>query len=364
MKSRVKIPCIVFILLLIINSLFAAKKNNIASLPGIINTDGDETSCTLSPDRKVIIFARKPKGAQTSDLYSAEFKRGKWSEPAPITELNSDADDLSPFLSFDGKKIYFSSNRDGSLRSGNAAMPSYDIYFSEKKNGKWSKPDQLFGLVNSTGDEMNPSLTKNGASIFFTRISQGNVSRSTIVQVTKKSDFWEDVQTAKITGDNTISISSAAKSLYRNIYILSGYKNGSTSRNIFFSSPGENGGEIFEDKSLNSEGDEISFCELSSSEIIIATNNGGIGGSYDLLLKKISKSVSLAITKSDILIKTESVNYKASESINIQLLFFNSTKTGIDPVRTETKQPDSNGDKSCLSLQILKESWQSPAITT
>jgi len=233
----VKIPCIVFILLLITTSLFAAKKNITASLPGIINTDGDETSCTLSPDRKVIIFARKPKGAQTSDLYSAEFKGGKWSEPAPLTELNSEADDLSPFLSFDGKKIYFSSNREGSLKSGNAAMPSYDIYFSEKQNGKWSKPDQLFGLVNTTGDEMHPSLTKDGGTIYFSRISQGNVSRSTIVQVTKKSDFWEDVQTARITGDNTINISSAAKSAYRNVYILSGYKNGSTSRNIYFYTP-------------------------------------------------------------------------------------------------------------------------------
>jgi hypothetical protein len=52
----------------------------------------------------------------------------------------------------------------------------------------------------------------------------------------------------------------------------------------------------------------------------------GSGGANDLLLKKISKSVATAITRSDILIKTEAGNYKTSENVNIQLLFFNSIK--------------------------------------
>jgi outer membrane protein OmpA-like peptidoglycan-associated protein len=356
MKFRLKILTLALIPLLITTSLFAAKINIDASLLKMINTDGDETSCTLSSDRKLIIFARKPKGADTGDLYFTEFKRGKWTEPAPVTELNSDADDLSPFLSSDGKKIFFSSNRAGSLKSDSSANPSYDIYYSDRKDGKWSKPEQLYGVVNTMGDELHPSLTKDGGTIYFTRVSHGAVSRTTIVKVTKKSDFWEDVQTAKITGDNTISITSAAKSSFRDVYILSGYKNGSTSRNIYFSPISvENGGEVIEEPALNSEGDEISFCEISSTGIIIATNSGGTAGSYDLSIKKISKAVSAAIKKSDLVIKTITGNYKTSGAVNVRLLFFNSKKTGIDPVRSETREPDSNGDiKLTVSSDIKR----------
>ncbi len=356
MKSRLKISSLALIPLLITTSLFAAKINIDTSLLKMINTDGDETSCTISSDRKLIIFARKPKGLDTSDLYFTEYKGGKWTEPSPLPELNSDAEDLSPFLSSDGKKIFFSSNRSGSLKSGSSANPSYDIYYSDRKEGKWNKPEQLYGVVNTMGDELHPSLTKDGGTIYFTRVSHGAVSRTTIVKVTKKSDFWEDVQTAKITGDNTINISSAAKSSYRDVYILSGYKNGNTSRNIYFSSiSAENGGEIIEEPALNSEGDEISFCELSSTGIIIATNSGGIAGSYDLSLKKISKAVSAAIKKSDITIKTDPGNYKTTEGVNVRLLFFKSKKPGTDPVKSEIKQPDSNGDiKLTVSSDIKR----------
>lgn len=342
MKSRLKIPSLILILLLMTSSLFAAGKAIDSSLLNIVNTEGDETSCTFSPDRKLIIFARKPKGANTSDLFFAELKGGKWSAPAPLTDINSDADDLSPFISFDGRTLYFSSNRTGSLKQGNAAAPSYDIYFSEKKEGKWIKPEQLFGAVNTMSDELHPSLSKDGAAIYFTRMSAGTL-KSSIIRVKKIKDFWEDVQTARITGDNTISVSSAAISAYRGVYIFSGYKNGSTSRNIFFSSISEgNGGTVTEDPALNSEGDEISFFELNGRDIIVSTNNGGISGSYDLSLKKMSKSA--AITKSDILIKTEIRDYTAPGGINIRLLFFKSKKPGTDPVKSEIKQPAGNGD--------------------
>ena len=356
MKSRLKISCIVIMLLLISSSLLSAKKTIGPSLLNIVNTEGDETSCTFSPDRKLIIFARKPKGAENSDLYSAEFKGGKWSVPAPVAELNSESDDLSPFFSFDGKTLYFSSNRPGSLKSASEVNPSYDIYFSERKNGKWNRPEQIYGVVNTMGDELYPSVTKNGTTIYFTRISRGAASRSSIVRVTKKNDLWEDVNTARITGDKNLKIESAAVSAYRDIYILSGYKNGSTSRNIFFSPMSEgDGDELIEEPALNTEGDEISFCELRGNEIVIASNSRGIEGSYDLSLKKISESVSAKMKKSDIVIKTDAGNYKTSENVNIRFLFFNLKKPGLEPIRSETRQPDSNGDiKLTVSSEIKR----------
>lgn len=345
MKSRLRILNIVLILLLITPSLFPAEKTINKALLAIINTGGDETSCTVSKDRKLVIFARKPGGAQSSDLYFSEYKAGKWSEAKPLAELNSDADELSPYLSGDGKTLYFASNRQGSLKSGSAALPSFDIYYSEKKDGKWDSPARLFGAVNTMDDELWPSITGDGKTIYFSRSPAGAGSRTLIIKVTRKNDSWEDVQTARVTGENKISVSMAARSRQRAVYIFTGYKEGSQSRNIFFSTISEgNGGKATEDPGLNTEGDEISFCELSSREMLISTNSGGISGSYDLFLKKISQSVATAITESDIIIKTETKDYTSSEGINIKLIFFKSKKPGVEPAGSETRQPDSSGD--------------------
>lgn len=343
MKSRLRILNTVLVLLLITPPLLPSEKAINTAMLKIINTDGDETSCTVSKDRKLIIFARKPKNARNSDLYFSEYRGGKWSEPKPAAELNSDADELSPYLSADGKTIYFSSNRQGSLKSGSATIPSFDIYYSEKKDGKWDKPLQLFGAVNTMDDELWPSLSGDGKTIYFTRTSAAG-SKSLIISVTKKDDFWEDVQTVRVTGDSKLKISTAARSVNRDAYIFTAYKEGSTSRNIFFSTISDgNGGKATEDPALNSDGDVTSFCELSGSEILVSANSGGISGSYDIFLKKISQTVTEGITESNIVIRAETKDYTSSEGVNIKLLFFKSEKAGAGPDRSETKQPDNSG---------------------
>ncbi len=344
MKSGLKLINIILIILAASAPLHPSDKNINSAMTGIINSDGDELSCTVSQDRKQIIFARKPRGSQSSDLYISEYRKGKWTAPRPLAELNSDVDDFSPFLSNNGKTIYFSSNRQGSLKSPDQASISYDIYYSEKKNGKWGKPEQLFGAVNTMDDEYSPSLSRDGNTLYFTREASGDRSKTQIIKVTKKNDSWEDVQSVKISGDKNLTISSAVLSYYKPVYIISAYKPGSKTRDIFFSPVSSNSGELTEAKELNSEGDEISFCEISSSVIIVSSNSGGIAGSYDFFIKKIKGVVNSPVTPSDITIRTETKSYENPDGVSINILFFSSKDPGAEPVKKETKKPDQNGD--------------------
>jgi hypothetical protein len=178
-----------------------------------------------------------------------------------------------------GKKLFFLRTDKGALNP--AVQQNHLMIFitQTEKTGNGSGPNSLYGVVNTMGDELYPSLTSDGTAIYFTRISHEAVTRSAIVKVIKKSDFWEDVQTARITGDSTISISAAARSSNRDVYILSGYKNGSPSRDIFFSPISEGNGAIpTGDPALTAKGMKY-HSGTGHSEIIIATNNGGIGGS-------------------------------------------------------------------------------------
>lgn len=147
-----------------------------------------------------------------------------------------------------------------------------------------------------------------------------------------------------MTSDRTLKISMSAKSSFRPVYIFSAYKNGSTARDIFFSySSGENRGKLIEESSLNTPGDEISFFELSNNKLIISSNNGGIGGSYDLSLATISAAASEKITPNDLTIKTVFKNYDNPAEAEIILLYFNTVKTGVNPINKETRKPGPNG---------------------
>jgi len=315
-----------------------------------INTNGDETSCSITGDGKYFLFAKKAKDQPGSNLYFSEFKDGKWSEAKASSELNSDADDISPYISPDGKLVLFSSNRQGSLKNNSADKPSYDIYYSEKKDGVWSKPELLFGTVNTTDDEVNPFMTKEGNVLYFTRLQSNDNSKATIIKVYNKDDSWEDIQTSEISRNSFANIYMYKKSLHREgSYFTGSKKVDLKNRDVFYAEGRED--DISElnimQDGVNTPGDEISITELSKDSIIISSNQNGIENSYDFSLKKInSKSIAPAIKNElpkILSIKVESENYSNPEGIKIKVLFFSSLKKNSWPLNTEFKTPDSSG---------------------
>ncbi len=332
------------ILISTVSALPASENGINEALLKMINTSGDETSCTISSNKKLVIFARKPQGSNNSDLYFSEYKNDKWTEPVPVSALNSESDDISPCLSRDGNTVYFSSNRPGSLKYRSTPEPSFDIYYSEKKEGGWEKPDQLFGVINTREDETWPSVSPDGNTIYFARETTGENSKTSIIRVSKQNDIWEDVQKINLTANNYIP-SMAVKSDYRNIYIFTAYRESSKSRDIFFTPvSGENSGAVTEDPEVNTTGDEISFYEINNNELLISTNYNSISGSYDIFLKKISDTTASEITELAITIKTVIKGYDSTEGTNIKILYFNSDKHGEEPVKSEVCVPDSNGE--------------------
>jgi hypothetical protein len=69
-------------------------------------------------------------------------------------------DDISGFMTNDGNKIYFSSNRPG-------GYGGYDIWMSEKAGDEWQIPVNAGSAINSDLDETHPSLSNNNDVIYF-----------------------------------------------------------------------------------------------------------------------------------------------------------------------------------------------------
>jgi hypothetical protein len=106
-------------------------------------------------------------------------KKGKgWTSPElmPFSETWSD---LEPFLSADGRRLYFASNRP--KNATDSAASDFDIWFVERSSpgGAWSAPKNPGAPVNTPGDEFYPSLTTTG-DLYFTTEKAGGAGRDDI----------------------------------------------------------------------------------------------------------------------------------------------------------------------------------------
>lgn len=141
-----------------------------------INTRFSERDFALSPNGKEIFYtlqAPAPGGFQTI-VWRRKNENGTWSTPE-LAPFAGKFNDLEPCFSPDGNRLYFSSNRP---REGTTST-DFDIWYSEKKAGKWSEPINLGEPVNTTKDEFYPSVTNSG-NLYFTAAYSNAVGREDI----------------------------------------------------------------------------------------------------------------------------------------------------------------------------------------
>ena len=72
--------------------------------------------------------------------------------------------DIEPFYSNNGNRLYFSSNRP---IYNDKTRADYNIWYSDRINGNWTEPVALDSIINTRSDEFFPSLSNKG-SLFFT----------------------------------------------------------------------------------------------------------------------------------------------------------------------------------------------------
>ncbi|MGM0407918.1 MAG: TolB family protein, partial [Bacteroidota bacterium] len=119
------------------------------------------------------------------NLYVSRYKDGVWS---PIEKLNSNintkAAETHACVTDDGKTLYFTSNREG-------GFGGFDIYKSElNADGTWSPPKNLGATINSFLDEVTPFITEDGKSLYFSSQGHFNIGGFDIFKSTQKGDKW------------------------------------------------------------------------------------------------------------------------------------------------------------------------------
>ncbi len=125
-----------------------------------LNTDKNEAIGSFSADGKTAyIFGNFARGQKDGDIYSSEFKNGKWQSPKAIMELNSDQVESHPMV-FRDSLMFFASSREGGYGKS-------DIYLSFYRDGAWTAPINLGPQINTPGNEQTPYLDADGRTLFF-----------------------------------------------------------------------------------------------------------------------------------------------------------------------------------------------------
>jgi hypothetical protein len=142
--------------------------------PGIISTSSYEhSSVTFSPDGNEVYWSKFLYNHSFQVIMFMERKNGEWTKPkmAPFCGQYRDGE---PFLSPDGKKLFFLSYRPP--QGTGEPKEDRDIWFVERADNEWNVPKHLGNVVNSNAQEYYVSVTSNGTIYFGSRREGGKGS--------------------------------------------------------------------------------------------------------------------------------------------------------------------------------------------
>ena len=149
-------------------------------LPKEINGRSWETFGSLSKGGDTLYFSSNRDGGFGGfDLYmSVKALTGAWSNPINLgSEINTPMDEASPFITNEGKKLFFCSK-------GHATMGGYDIFSSDRKGGRWDIPVNLGYPLNTTDDDIFFFPIGDGTKGFISRTTPESRGDNDIYMVT------------------------------------------------------------------------------------------------------------------------------------------------------------------------------------
>src|SRR5262249_6021223 len=118
------------------------------------------------PDGRTLYFVRSTPQFTDWKIWTSRWSDGRWSTPemAPFSGKHRDAD---PYVTADGKQLYFISDRPVDGRQDGKPKEDMDVWvMSRPAGGGWGEPRTLGPPVNSDGNEGLPRPAASGTLYF------------------------------------------------------------------------------------------------------------------------------------------------------------------------------------------------------
>jgi outer membrane protein OmpA-like peptidoglycan-associated protein len=132
-----------------------------------VNSTYWESQPSISPNGRMLFFvSNRPGGQGGMDIwYSIRGSDDKWGTPVnPGKSVNTAGDEFSPFIYFNSKTLYFSSN-------GRESFGGHDIYTTSlNRDSTWTTPENLGPSVNTPADETGLVIESSGKRAYFSSV--------------------------------------------------------------------------------------------------------------------------------------------------------------------------------------------------
>lgn len=183
-------------------------RNGVARLAGAgwISADGNEYNLSLDADERMMVFARSQAEFEHARILFARRDGGAWSEPQPVPFTDTRYSDSDPWLTPDGRTMYFVSNRP---RTGDAARKDLDLWRVSVHDGSFGRPEPLSAL-SSDAQELGPEL--HAGWLYFNSTRKGGPAAMSIYRARVAGAGFEPPQPlgapfndGSVQGDFTLS---------------------------------------------------------------------------------------------------------------------------------------------------------------
>ncbi len=159
---------------------------------------------SMTKDQDEFYFTVESYAKEYSFIAYSKKVNDKWTTPEAVS-FSGQHKDLEPFLSPDGLKLFFASNRKNNTSS--ELKKDMDIWYVTRntKNDKWSTPKSVGQNINTSVDEFYPAVTNNGnlyftaeyenskgkEDIYVSKLIDGNYTKPTPLSSTVNSEKYE-----------------------------------------------------------------------------------------------------------------------------------------------------------------------------
>ncbi|HUT54829.1 MAG TPA: hypothetical protein VM658_15665 [bacterium] len=191
MKSRI-LAVMVVLCFILPGAIYAEQWSTPELIPGLA-TNYRDVEPWISADGKTMYFSSDREGGLNLyklEIYVTHLVDGQWTTPERLPEPLNDptARDGHPSLTLDGRYMYFHSSRAGGF-GGTDAATGLDIWMSENINGVWQQPVVLPLGVNTTTIEITPFISVDGQTLIF---SSGDAGERDLYMSHKVNGVWQN----------------------------------------------------------------------------------------------------------------------------------------------------------------------------
>ncbi|MES2514218.1 MAG: OmpA family protein [Bacteroidota bacterium] len=150
----------------------------------VVNSEEHDATAGLSPDGS-ILFVYKFKEKDGGDIYVSNLVGNSWTKPEHLNKnINSKGHESSVSLSYDGKRLYFISDREG-------GTGDRDMYYSDKDlKGEWGTAINAGPALNTKYGEEGVFIHPDGKTIYFSSKGHNTMGGYDIFKTTFEDGKW------------------------------------------------------------------------------------------------------------------------------------------------------------------------------